>query len=148
MSPLCSCSFQSSWFYFETPNRNSSVVGLYLTWQMAGERRSFRLSLSVRWSIPVPIVSLPFSPLEANAKINWIVAICMLLSWIQSDQKFDIFSLSPKVGILLFPTAVFKPASCGCIAEEAVNWRPGSRTGGSGWEQMGRTYSFPAAVDI
>lgn len=55
-------SFQSSWFYFETPNRNSRVVELYLTWQMAGERRSFRLSLSVRWSIPVPIVSLVFSP--------------------------------------------------------------------------------------
>ena len=49
-------------FYFETLRRNSPVVARCLTWQMARERRSSRLSLSVRWSIPVPIVFLRFTP--------------------------------------------------------------------------------------
>lgn len=44
-------------FYSETFDRNICFVSQCLTWQMVGERRSSRLSLSVRWSIPVPIVS-------------------------------------------------------------------------------------------
>lgn len=102
------CFFLSSEFYFDTPDRNSSVVGLYLTWQMAGERRSFRLSLSVRWSIPVPIVSLPFSPLGANEKIIWIVAWCALIPQILDFFfKKSILSLSIKVDILLFSPPQF-----------------------------------------
>lgn len=44
-------------FYFERSIRNRRVAARRLTWQMAGARRSSRLSLAVRWSVPVPIVS-------------------------------------------------------------------------------------------
>lgn len=35
------------WFYFESQDRKSRVVASCTTWQMAGERRSFRVSLSL-----------------------------------------------------------------------------------------------------
>lgn len=54
-------------FYFGKPVRSCCAAAWCLTWHMAGERRSFRLSLSVRWSIPVPIVS-PVHSLKTNPR--------------------------------------------------------------------------------
>lgn len=91
-------------FYFEDLNRNGSVVARYLTWQMASERRSTRLSLSVRWSIPVPIVSLlhslkttPRRQTNLNrysAHIDW----CMLRLETLLDLKSHPVPLHPKYG--------------------------------------------------
>lgn len=49
-------------FYSESTFRNRCVGARRLTWQMAGERRSSRLCLAVRWSVPVPIVSPRLCP--------------------------------------------------------------------------------------